>query len=282
MKAKLISIKQQLPFCLLLGFSWLTQAQCIEPSMGIWQNSWQSCQTAPNPNTDRPSGHWILYDFGKVKPVSKVHVWNINEVGQLNNGFRNVSVDYSVDGKNWTTLGNYEFPQASGEALYGGFEAFDLEGAFVRYVALNAESNWGGACYGIAEIKFNLLLDITEDKVPDVPLSEEEDEEEDEEDELEDEEAEEEDEVEPQRLIISPNPAKNVAEIYFETAFESRGNLAVYTVLGQRVYTMEVSANAGNNQYSIPIFRLPSGIYFVRLELENEDQSLVKKLIVNQ
>ena len=141
-------------------------AQCENPDLSIWNNTWQSCQTSQNPNPLRGEGHWIQYDFGAIYTISKAHVWNTNEVEKTQNGFRNVVVDYSLDGVTWTELGSYEFSQGTEEAIYGGFEGFDFNGEQARYVIISATSNWGGSCYGLAEVKFNLLLDIENFDVP--------------------------------------------------------------------------------------------------------------------
>ena len=141
-------------------------SQCLEPAMSIWENTWQSCETAQNPNLARGIGHWIEYDLGSIRKISKVRVWNTNEPNKLNNGFKDVVVDYSQDGNNWTELGTYEFPQGTGEAIYGGFEGFDFEGESARYVIVSVQTNYGGNCYGLAEVKFNLLFDIEGTTVP--------------------------------------------------------------------------------------------------------------------
>ena len=137
--------------------------QCVNPDLSIWNNTWQSCEFSQNPNPDRGEGHWIQYDLGAIYNLSKTHVWNTNEVGKTQNGFRNVIVDYSEDGTTWKELGTFDFSQGTGEAIYGGFEGFDFGGIPVRYVIITATSNWGGNCFGIAEVKFNLLIDMIED-----------------------------------------------------------------------------------------------------------------------
>nr|WP_297915043.1 discoidin domain-containing protein [uncultured Allomuricauda sp.] len=97
-------MKQILPFLFFLVTLYMANAQCTSPEMTIWQNTWQSCQTLENPNTNRSAGHWIQYDLGSERVISKVHVWNTNDPTQLENGFRSVTVDYSNDGVNWTPM----------------------------------------------------------------------------------------------------------------------------------------------------------------------------------
>jgi hypothetical protein len=134
------------------------QAQCFEPDASIWEDTWASCQESPNPISSYGDGHWIKYDFGSVRNLSKTWVWNTNEPGHLKSGFSQVQIDYSIDGTDWTNWGEMDFPMGTGEAIYGGFPGPDMVGLKARYVLITALSNHGhDSCYGIAEIKFNLL-----------------------------------------------------------------------------------------------------------------------------
>ncbi|MEM6893787.1 MAG: discoidin domain-containing protein [Bacteroidota bacterium] len=278
-------MKQILPLLLFLITIQWTSAQCTTPEMTIWQNTWQSCQTSTNPNTNRPSGHWIQYDLGSERVISKVHVWNVNDPSQLNNGFRSVTVDYSDDGVNWTQLGTYDFPQGTGTPVYSGFEGFDFQGQKTRYVLLTANSNWGGSCYGIAEIKFNLMLDLDEENNPDIEDEEDEDMDgEGNDDPEEDAQAGEMEEPLPDepRMVIFPNPARSQANVLFESPNAVRGQLQVFTILGQLLYSNPVEAFPGENQYSLPTDRFSSGIYLVRLQTNGANDGIVKKLIVNK
>ncbi|MEM9937143.1 MAG: T9SS type A sorting domain-containing protein, partial [Bacteroidota bacterium] len=133
-------------------------ANCVTPDATIWQDTWASCQATPSPNLANGTSHWIQYDFGVVRRLSKTWIWNANDPAKLSEGFRRVKVDYSVDGRNWTSWGEMEFPQAQGAAIYGGFSGPDLVGIEARYVLFTAVSNYGSSsCYGLAEVKFNLL-----------------------------------------------------------------------------------------------------------------------------
>ncbi|MEL6191848.1 MAG: T9SS type A sorting domain-containing protein [Bacteroidota bacterium] len=136
----------------------LAQANCITPDASIWKDTWASCEATPSPNLANGTSHWIQYDLGLVRKLSKTWVWNTNDPNKLTEGFRRVKVDYSLDGRNWTSWGEMEFPQAQGSAIYGGFSGPDLVGVEARYVLLTALSNHGASsCYGLAEVKFNLL-----------------------------------------------------------------------------------------------------------------------------
>ena len=142
----------------LAGTTALAQANCVTPDASIWKDTWASCEATPSPNLANGTSHWIQYDLGLVRKLSKTWVWNTNDPNKLNEGFRRVKVDYSLDGREWTNWGEMEFPQAQGNAIYGGFSGPDLVGIEARYILLTALSNYGSpTCHGLAEVKFNLL-----------------------------------------------------------------------------------------------------------------------------
>jgi len=134
------------------------QAQCFEADASIWEDTWASCQKSANPIASYGESHWIKYDFGYVRNLSKTWVWNTNEPGHLSKGFNQVQIDYSIDEEEWTNWGEMNFPIGTGEAIYGGFSGPDMQGIKARYVLITALTNHGHhSCSGIAEIKFNLL-----------------------------------------------------------------------------------------------------------------------------
>jgi len=143
-----------------VGFLVINSAfsQNVEPDASIWTNPWVSCQKKSNPKSEYGKTHWIQYDLGDVQNLSKSRIWNVNDPEKLNQGFNEVKVDYSTDGNDWTFFGEMTFPQAKGEAVYGGFQGPDLVGVSARYILLTAVSNYGNRkCAGLTEVKFNLL-----------------------------------------------------------------------------------------------------------------------------
>lgn len=149
-------------FFLFIAITNTAFAQCFDADATIWQNTWASCEMSQNPKNEYGNSHWIQYNFGAVRKLSKSWVWNTNDPAKLNQGFNLVKIDYSIDGQNWTYFGEMNFPKAAGEAVYGGFAGPDLVGIEAQYVLLTAMSNHGDAnCSGLAEIKFNLLPDGT-------------------------------------------------------------------------------------------------------------------------
>jgi hypothetical protein len=102
---------------------------------------------------------WIEYEFDKVHKLHEMWVWNSNQATELMFGLgcKDVSIEYSVNGTDYTTLaGVPEFAQGSGASDYAHNTTVDFGSATAKYVRLTANSNWGGflAQYGLSEVRF--------------------------------------------------------------------------------------------------------------------------------
>ena len=124
----------------------------------VWDHGWLAYpeDLAPNPNSARSSyDYWIKYDFGEVYLLDDMWIWNSNEGCCTDRGFRNVHIDYSVNGSSWTQLTSTQFSVATGSDSYSGFQGPDFGGVSARYVLISAVTNWGASgWYGLAEVKF--------------------------------------------------------------------------------------------------------------------------------
>ncbi|MFQ6036510.1 MAG: LamG-like jellyroll fold domain-containing protein, partial [Sedimentisphaerales bacterium] len=101
---------------------------------------WLSGIGAPQPT-------WIQYEFDRVYKLHQMWVWNFNQVieSTVGFGFKDVTIEYSSDGANWTTLGTtHEFARAPGTPGYAANTTIDFNGVVAKYVKLTANSNWGG------------------------------------------------------------------------------------------------------------------------------------------
>ncbi len=126
-------------------------------SFQIRLDAWQSPSPATNP-VKGGSSHWIQYDFGHLYTLGMLHVWNHNETCCASRGLNSVTIDYSQNGTNWTTLETFTFPQAPGTGSYTGFDAADFAGVCARYVILTSNSNHGdGFAHSLSEVQFNLV-----------------------------------------------------------------------------------------------------------------------------
>ncbi|MHC4511313.1 MAG: discoidin domain-containing protein, partial [Planctomycetota bacterium] len=119
-----------------------------------------------------PLGAWIQYEFDNVYKLHEMWVWNSNQVLEAFFGFgmKDVAVEYSTNGTEWTTLaGVPEFARAPGTGDYAHDTTIDFGGAAAQYVRLTATSNWGGVLpqYGLSEVRFFSIPVIAREPSPD-------------------------------------------------------------------------------------------------------------------
>ncbi|MHC4683597.1 MAG: LamG-like jellyroll fold domain-containing protein [Planctomycetota bacterium] len=118
----------------------------------VEMNMWLSSTTGPQPS-------WIQYEFDKVYKLHEMWVWNSNQSLEsvVGFGFKDVTIEYSTNGTDYTTLGTtHEFARAPGVADYAHNTTIDFGGLTAKYVRLTANSNWGGILpqYGLSEVRF--------------------------------------------------------------------------------------------------------------------------------
>jgi hypothetical protein len=102
---------------------------------------------------------WIEFEFQNVQKLYEMWVWNSNDSLEksIGLGFKNVTIEYSVDGNEYKTLGKtYDFNQAPGTTDYAHNTTIDMEGVAAKYVKLTANSNFKDILkqYGLSEVRF--------------------------------------------------------------------------------------------------------------------------------
>jgi regulation of enolase protein 1 (concanavalin A-like superfamily) len=100
---------------------------------------------------------WLQYDLGKVYKLHEMLVWNYNVQFEavLGFGLKDVTVEYSENGTDWSSLGDVEFAKATSKATYTANTAVDFGGVPVRYVRLTVNSGWGMmGQFGLSEVRF--------------------------------------------------------------------------------------------------------------------------------
>ncbi len=99
---------------------------------------------------------YIEYAFDKPYRLGTAWVWNSNTAIEKTYGYglKDVTIETSMDGTTWTTLGDVEFAQAPGTNGYA-HDTVDMGGTIAMYVRFVANSNWGGGPrYGLSEVRF--------------------------------------------------------------------------------------------------------------------------------
>lgn len=99
---------------------------------------------------------WIQYDLGRTLKLWEMLVWNYNVEFELvlGLGFKDVTVEYSTDGEDWTVLDTVQFSQATAKAGYTANTTVSFGGVPARFVRLTADSTWGGiAQIGLSEVR---------------------------------------------------------------------------------------------------------------------------------
>jgi len=104
-------------------------------------------------------GAWVQYEFEKVYALYQMLVWNHNTrlESLIGFGIKEATIEYSLDGSDWITLGTtHELARAPGADSYAHNTTVDFGGAAAKYVRLTASSNFGGIAkqYGLSEVLF--------------------------------------------------------------------------------------------------------------------------------
>jgi regulation of enolase protein 1 (concanavalin A-like superfamily) len=113
---------------------------------------WNTAFTDPGPV-------WIQYQFDNVYKLFELWVWNYNSEFEpvLGYSFKDVTIEYSLDGKTWTLLKDAQFAQGTALPGYAHNTTVDLGGVMAQYVKLTPKSNWsmvGLKQYGLSEVRF--------------------------------------------------------------------------------------------------------------------------------
>jgi len=106
-----------------------------------------------------PQGAWIQYEFDKPYKLHEMWAWNSNQVfeGLFGFGLKDVTVEYSDNGTDWTALADVpQFTKAPGMAGYAHDTTVGFGGVSAKFVKLTATSNWGGMLpqYSLSEVRF--------------------------------------------------------------------------------------------------------------------------------
>ena len=99
----------------------------------------------------------VDFEFPQIYKLDEMLVWNYNVQFEpmLGFGCKDVTVEYSSDGVEWTLLGDVVFTQGIATVGYAANTAIDFGGAPVKYVRLTINSGYGPlGQVGLSELKF--------------------------------------------------------------------------------------------------------------------------------
>jgi len=100
---------------------------------------------------------WIQYEFDRAYQMHELLVWNYNVQFELmlGFGFKDVTIEYSVDGTEWMVFGDVQFAQATATAGYQANTTVALDGIMAKYIRLTATSGHGMlGQFGLSEVRF--------------------------------------------------------------------------------------------------------------------------------
>ena len=103
----------------------------------------------------------VVFMLSRAESLGQFYIWNYNDPSDLASGVKELNVQYSLDGANWTALGNFTLNMSSGDEdqKYSGCVAanyddpINFNGVPAKYIALTPVSNHGGSKTGLSEIR---------------------------------------------------------------------------------------------------------------------------------
>jgi concanavalin A-like lectin/glucanase superfamily protein len=99
----------------------------------------------------------IQYELDGVYKLHEMLVWNYNVQFEpmLGFGLKDVTVEYSENGTDWTVLGDVELAQATATSTYVANTTIDFAGVAVKFVRLTVNSGYGPlGQFGLSEVRF--------------------------------------------------------------------------------------------------------------------------------
>ncbi len=99
----------------------------------------------------------IQFEFDAIYELREMWVWNYNTQfeGILGFGVKDATIEYSVNGTDWTLWGDTRFNQAPGAPDYVADNIVEFDGVSARYVRLTIKSGYGMmGQVGLSEVLF--------------------------------------------------------------------------------------------------------------------------------
>lgn len=106
---------------------------------------------------------FITYDLGAVFDVNSVLVWNFNAVfsggDETNRGFNQYDLSVSADNVTFTEIVTDGTLNQAGGTTAESVQTINVAGSAngVRYIRIDADSNFGGVVTGLSEVRFDVV-----------------------------------------------------------------------------------------------------------------------------
>ncbi|MHC4519040.1 MAG: hypothetical protein ACYTAS_10655 [Planctomycetota bacterium] len=112
---------------------------------------------------------YLQYEFDGIYKLHEMLVWNYNVQFELVLGFgiKNATIEYSINGTEWTALGDFDFAQATATATYTANTTVDFGGVAAKYVRLTINSGQGMmGQYGLSEVRLMYIPAVAREPEP--------------------------------------------------------------------------------------------------------------------
>jgi hypothetical protein len=240
---------KKLILCLFILYTHSLFSQCFPDRHSTnWFDGWVSCKEKLNPNPANGAGHWIMYDLKNQYLIDKIKFWNVNDPDHLNWGMKNIRIEYSIDSLVWSSAGEFILDKAEGTNRYEGMNWMDVQIPKARYILITALSNFGGTCFGLAELQFSaekieIVTDV-ENKTDVTDL----------------------------QINILPNPFTDIFRAEFKGTKNSNLAIEIIDLFGKTLYTENLNLDNGYNTLRIQTKKWPSGAYILSAKQDSKIQ----------
>jgi alpha-mannosidase len=117
---------------------------------------------------------WVRFDFANPETFDEILIWNHNQAGLTDRGFRRTHVLGTSDGSHWVAIAAdgkemVEIPRANGSAQAPASLSVPINKSALKSVVIaadRAEGNYGSVVYGLAAVRFYAAHDVAEADLP--------------------------------------------------------------------------------------------------------------------
>ena len=104
----------------------------------------------------------VTFELDATYNLDDMYIWNLNQTNHADRGIQHATIDYSLDGENYTTLadtngedlGNYTIPMVTENVQNAYSLAIDMAGIQAKYIRIEGLDSWGGTNIGLSEVRF--------------------------------------------------------------------------------------------------------------------------------